>query len=272
MNINTENIEELILLYIDNELDPDTAIEMLKFIDLNPAYKEMLADYQAVVLEADHTIIYENKDNLKQKIDLINPKSTKVISFISWKQIAGVAAILFMVINIGFLINNQYLELSNPQIQNTALQTEVINKMGEHTVTNIQEDTLTVAKVINHTGINKKALIRKAIKDQKGAPNLQMNLRKSLAIQEMQKSENYVSIEAPFEVTRPYATLLKKELPSINIKESKSLLLASSLREKAPEGIVGDIMKLSAKCIEVTQNEDLYLVIDTKNPKIIKLN
>lgn len=64
MQITEQNIEELILHYIDGELDPATAEDVLEYAGKHPKFAAMLEDYQQTVLSPDANMMYPDKEEL----------------------------------------------------------------------------------------------------------------------------------------------------------------------------------------------------------------
>lgn len=66
MEVNTNNIEEQILLYVDGELDTAGAKALLQYIALHPEWRTMLEEYKSLVMQPDTAIVFEGKDALLQ--------------------------------------------------------------------------------------------------------------------------------------------------------------------------------------------------------------
>ena len=92
--INISNYETYFLLYVDNELDAPTKLEVEKFVQQNPKLEEELSILQSTKLEADPSIVFENKEVLYRKEEKKRP-----IPF-TWLRAAAIAILLIT----GFLI------------------------------------------------------------------------------------------------------------------------------------------------------------------------
>ena len=66
MEINPNNIEEQILLYVDGELSTEEAAGLLQYIGLNPQWRTLLDDYQSLVMPQDDELVFEGKEALLQ--------------------------------------------------------------------------------------------------------------------------------------------------------------------------------------------------------------
>lgn len=70
MNINKENVEELILLFIDKELNQTQSEELMLFLQKNPEYQSLLEEYKLAVLEDNDELFFDNKESLKKPVRL----------------------------------------------------------------------------------------------------------------------------------------------------------------------------------------------------------
>src|SRR5690606_17307964 len=62
-------IETLILLYVDKELDANTANALLLYLQQHPEYQALLDAYTDTVLQPESNIIFEAKESLKKPVD-----------------------------------------------------------------------------------------------------------------------------------------------------------------------------------------------------------
>ena len=91
MELNKENIEEQILLYIDAELDAEASQRLLDYIELHPEYRPLLESYQHTIALPEEEIVFEEKDSLLQP-------ATKAIPFsghkMTWARAASIALLI----------------------------------------------------------------------------------------------------------------------------------------------------------------------------------
>lgn len=66
METNPNNIEELILLYVDGELSTEAAASLLQYVALHPQWRTLLDEYQSLVMPQDDELVFEGKDALLQ--------------------------------------------------------------------------------------------------------------------------------------------------------------------------------------------------------------
>ena len=101
MNINRNNYEAYFISYIENELNNTQRKAVEDFVAMNPDLKNELELFGATKLEADEKIIFADKESLLQK------NSTKIIA---WKWNINVwasAAILLLLLGVGWWMMNQ---------------------------------------------------------------------------------------------------------------------------------------------------------------------
>jgi hypothetical protein len=124
--INQNNFEEYVLLYTDNELSETQKKEVELFATSSPAYAQELHLFSQTHVEADVSVVFENKDVLYKK-----EKDERVIPLF-WIKIAAAVVILMLVAF--FVFNNK----RNVQHE---LADKGTRKTDQHT-----NDTETVAK------------------------------------------------------------------------------------------------------------------------------
>ncbi|PSK90128.1 anti-sigma factor family protein [Taibaiella chishuiensis] len=66
MEINPNNIEEQILLYVDGELSTEEAGNLLQYIALHPQWRILLEEYKSLVLPPEDELVFEGKEALLQ--------------------------------------------------------------------------------------------------------------------------------------------------------------------------------------------------------------
>jgi len=113
MQITEQNIEELILLYVDGELDPLVAADMLDYIGRYPQYAGMLEDYQQTILAPDTEIVYQDKASLIRPETTVAPLKKK-----RWALTATAAAILLLLSV--WAINRLNNNMERPAVKNIA--------------------------------------------------------------------------------------------------------------------------------------------------------
>jgi hypothetical protein len=137
--LNFSNYETYFLLYIDNELDAATKLEVERFAQQNPKLEEELGILQCAKLEPDPSIVFEDKEVLYRK-----EEKKKPISF-AWLSAAAIAILLVT----GFLIYH-YKTFTDSKENNSVTQNaykqekaaiEKNNKKQEPSVTPIHSDT-----------------------------------------------------------------------------------------------------------------------------------
>ncbi len=64
MEVNKNNIEEQILMYVDGELDTADAKAVLQYIALHPEWQSLLEEYKSLVLQPDTDIVFEGKETI----------------------------------------------------------------------------------------------------------------------------------------------------------------------------------------------------------------
>lgn len=117
MNINKENIEALLYDYAENNLDSQMRQEFELFLEKNPAYKQMLLDY-----DPNMTIPTPNNCTFNQKNTIINLTERRPKRILFYFSISA-AAILLVVLLIPIFNNNkqsvQIAKINNEQITST---------------------------------------------------------------------------------------------------------------------------------------------------------
>lgn len=66
MKINRDNCEAYFLDYHEGQLSPEMAEEVLRFVELNPGFKKVFEEFEAINIVADHDIVFTNKATLKK--------------------------------------------------------------------------------------------------------------------------------------------------------------------------------------------------------------
>lgn len=103
MNLNKENIEEHILLFVDAELDEDAAQQVMEYIGEHPEYQAMLDTYMMTQLDSTELIVYPDKAALLQKETQVVPLPLRP----QWKRWAAAAALLIVAGSAFFFLNNK---------------------------------------------------------------------------------------------------------------------------------------------------------------------
>lgn len=99
MQITKEIIEELILLYVDKELDEVTAAALLQYVQQHPEYRELLAAYRDTILQPDNDLVFEAKNALKKPAGNSIPFNTSKLRL----KIARAAAMIILLTGAGLL-------------------------------------------------------------------------------------------------------------------------------------------------------------------------
>lgn len=120
MNLNKENIEEHILLFVDAELDEDAAQQLMEYIEEHPEYQAMLDAYMMTQLDQAELIAYPDKEALLQKETQIVPLPLRP----QWKRWAAAAALLIIAGSAFFFLNKK--EEINDQNQ-VARQKQIVD-------------------------------------------------------------------------------------------------------------------------------------------------
>jgi len=95
--INTSNIDEFLIAYIENDLSPSEITRLNKFLEANPSHKKDLEIYRNAFLKPDLNITYSEKGKLKKQI---KPVVRKLNYF--YYSIVAAAACLLLFFNIFF--------------------------------------------------------------------------------------------------------------------------------------------------------------------------
>lgn len=66
MEVNKNNIEEQILLYIDGELNTEEAKALLQYVARYPEWRTLLDEYSSLVMQPDTDMVFEGKEALLQ--------------------------------------------------------------------------------------------------------------------------------------------------------------------------------------------------------------
>jgi anti-sigma factor RsiW len=66
MEVNKNNIEEQILLYVDGELNTEEAKALLQYVAQHPEWRTLLDEYSNLVLQPDTDMVFEGKEALLQ--------------------------------------------------------------------------------------------------------------------------------------------------------------------------------------------------------------
>jgi len=102
-SITTDNYQEWLLLYTDNELTPEEKNNVEKFIIENPVAKQEFDILQKTKLEPEKEIVYFNRESLYRK-----EKVTSRVVTLRWWRVAA-AAVLLLVAGISvFLLSNNH--------------------------------------------------------------------------------------------------------------------------------------------------------------------
>lgn len=147
MIITHDNIEELILLYIDKELDEVQAENLMLFVQKHPEYKKMLDDYEMTVMQDEEFFVFENKASLKKQLKIRSRKNYKV-----W--MAAASLLLACITCIWFLFHDRKIN-NNDDIKPSTVVKNNADTNHKSYVSN-QEDTVdnnaTIVKAVK-TGI-----------------------------------------------------------------------------------------------------------------------
>ena len=85
-NISEESYESIFIAQVEGDLNKQEDEDLALFLNENPSLKPELILQQSTILQADKNIIFENKDLLKKKSQII----------ILWPAIATIAALLLL--------------------------------------------------------------------------------------------------------------------------------------------------------------------------------
>lgn len=86
-NVNMENYEEYILMYVDKELSKTEVDALMNFLEKHPELKTELKAYEATVVATTDTINYPEKEQLLKT-------APKAIRLGNWKYYAAAACVL----------------------------------------------------------------------------------------------------------------------------------------------------------------------------------
>ena len=147
--VDPSNYEEVLLLYIDNELTGEEKLQVEKLAEQNPQIKKEFEILQQTRLRPEEEIVFANKEVLYRK-----ERKVRIISMQSWKIAAAAVLILLIGSATFFVLNRNHATVegnvavvkNNPQ---TVKPQEPVIK---------SEQKATAGENINPDGLSEKAL------------------------------------------------------------------------------------------------------------------
>jgi hypothetical protein len=139
LNINRNNYEEIFVSFLENELSEADKKMVIDFVAQNQDLKKEFDLLFSTKLIADEKIIFSEKENL------IKQNSAKLIWFSSSKIKWSIAAMLLLMLGLGWLIMNGKLKNENEKLHannNSTLKTE--NKNLKKQLAVIKNDSTTI--------------------------------------------------------------------------------------------------------------------------------
>ncbi len=218
--ITSENYEELLLLYIDNELTPELRSEVEKFIETSPQAKQELAVLQKTKLQSE-TISFPDKGSLYRRTEKVR------IVQLRWWRIAAAAVILLAIgLTTVVLMNNNTPGSTNPgngfvetkQIQSTESSVAKTNdkidlNSKKESIIKTDETILLPGKNITKAD-DKKIKNELPVEDQNVIANNNQKESNSLPVQEFERS---VNIDAVTNVSKNEKTLPIQDNPQFAV-------------------------------------------------------
>lgn len=100
--IDSNNIEQNIIEYIDGELSNQDVLALEKFLKDNPQYQSLLEDYKSTIIIADDTIKYSNTESL-----------LKIPNYKTWYWVTGIIIIASSIVMLNTTKRNTITEIKN---------------------------------------------------------------------------------------------------------------------------------------------------------------
>lgn len=148
MEVNINNIEEQILLYVDGELDAAEAKALLQYIALHPEWRSMLEEYRSLVMQPDTVIVYEGKDALLQAEEEGRTLVFKKTNNLKQLRRAAAAVLLIGAAGLTWTLNRQDEGLVLPE---TTEHVAIQPKQVPATATVTPKDTVAPAAMVATT-------------------------------------------------------------------------------------------------------------------------
>jgi uncharacterized protein YbcI len=77
LQISADNIEELIISYLENQLTDSERVQLEHFVQNHPEYKSMLEDYRKTIVTPDAEIVFAEKQNLRKGAILVTAENAE---------------------------------------------------------------------------------------------------------------------------------------------------------------------------------------------------
>jgi hypothetical protein len=149
-NINKINYEQFAMDYLEGNLSGDLLQEMNTFLEKNPAIKKELDEMDLFYLEADESVVFEEKETLLQPVP-----SRKIFFFIPIFLIAS-CLLVGMFISVLFFTNNNSFE------NKIAVEEKNSIEINEDNI--INNDNKIIEKIKNNESLIPKKTIEESIK------------------------------------------------------------------------------------------------------------
>jgi|GEM_PF-1783302 len=131
MDVNTEDIEELILLLIDNELSQAETLYLMDFLKKNPEYNQLLESYSITKLVPEDNIEYPWKNQL------LRPESKQIAFYKRTKMMLGVVStLIIMVLGIALIWLQKPKQNTGNLVWETQNNPVPIKAQGENVINN----------------------------------------------------------------------------------------------------------------------------------------
>lgn len=218
MQITEQNIEELILLYVDDELEPALAEDVLEYIVEHPQYAALLEDYQQTILTPDTTLFYDNKEELLQperRSALLIP-----VGRVAMVAAATIAILLCSLLTINYLKNDSAIT----GIDGIAKSHTGPARIVPNTIPTIPTGAITIRKQATRTqdaASYRKSSNRTATYEHKDTavnePNKPRPLQQEvvpLPSQSVKRIEQHIELNAGLASRIPSVDELKNDLPA----------------------------------------------------------
>lgn len=263
------NIEELLLDYLDGNLDKNKQAFVERYLANNPKIAEELAGLNEIILVPNEEIVYGNKDSLKKTKVFRLPLYTKY-------AVAAGGALLIGLFLWFFIENNSQKEhfasnispkLENIKSENTTQlsSTKAVNELNQHNVKthNIIPGRNKISTITDNT--NSVATVKR-YKHRTAEPGIEEQLMASLNPVDISSNTNLkqeiilASLETKFQTEVITNSLWKTP---VIVNESRMMLVTEpkTFRTRFEELIPNELAKVEARV------KNTFREVDTENIK-----
>jgi hypothetical protein len=258
ISINTNNYEEWLLSYTDNELSAEQKIAVEKFIANNPVAKTELEVLQKAKLHPDPAIVFANKEILYRKEEKVR------VIVIHWRRIAVAAALLLAISTTTFLVlnnkNNQEViadgEKKSAQEKIDVKQTNTESVSPAPKVIDNTNDKTEEAIEINNPLANKDKPV-----EEKNTPYLPIETKKDeLAVADIKEIKQTNNLPDP--INNPYVNKVVEDNPIAMIDQPSNESLTNSIQTNSTSAVTPN----SSKPLDNIRRASLTEPVDEEQP------